>query len=149
MLTRQPCLHRYSLRLPGAPLILERRRLLNSVLEHGRGLSLQPISNRLSPQIKPALLACIGRELVRSGEVLFSIAVSRAVKSRFQSGWFMGRSRRSQIRRVGSTGRTTFGPSQVHGRGSHVRRFSSALPFLPIDPARPWAGISPLGYRAI
>ena len=49
------------------------------------------------PQITPAMLACIGRELVRSGEVLFSIAV-RSGQISLCSGWFMGRSRRTQIR---------------------------------------------------
>ena len=96
------------------------------------------------PQITPAMLACIGRELVRSGEALFSIAVRRGQISLSPVGswdvrggpdpasWFY------QNRHISGL--------QVHGR-SVLMSGASVLHFrYGIDPARPWAGISPLGF---
>ena len=94
------------------------------------------------PQIKPSMLACIGRELVRTGEALFSIDVRRGQISFAPVGSWDVRGDpdpASWFYRV-----DTYGPS-----GSRTRLLSGAsvLHFrYGIDPARPWAGVSPLGY---
>ena len=94
------------------------------------------------PQITPAMLACIGRELVRSGEVLFSIAVRSGQISLSPVGsWDVrgGPDPASWFYRV-----DTFGPSSSR---SVLMSGASVLHFrYGIDPARPWQGISPLGY---
>ena len=94
------------------------------------------------PQITPAMLACIGRELVRSGEVLFAIEVRRGQISLSPVGsWDVrgGPDPASWFYRV-----DTFGPSSSRSvlmSGASVLHFRYGS-----DPARPWAGISPLGF---
>ena len=94
------------------------------------------------PQITPSMLACVGRELVRSGEVLFAIDVRRGQISLSVVGsWDVrgGPDPASWFYRV-----DTFGPSSSR---SVLMSGASVLHFrYGIDPARPWQGISPLGY---
>ena len=94
------------------------------------------------PQLSPSLLACVGRELVRSGESLFAIDVMRGQISLSVVGswdvrggpapadWFY---RTDEYGPSGSRTRLLSGASVLHFRYG-------------IDPARPWAGVSPLGY---
>ena len=88
------------------------------------------------------MLACIGRELVRAGEVLFAIDVRRGQISLSVVGsWDVrgGPDPASWFYRTDE-----YGPS-----GSRTRLLSGAsvLHFrFAADPARPWAGVSPLGY---
>lgn len=95
-----------------------------------------------SDAITPTMLACIGRELVRAGEVLFAIDVRRGQISLSVVGsWDVrgGPDPASWFYRTDE-----YGPS-----GSRTRLLSGAsvLHFrFGIDPARPWAGISPLGF---
>ena len=94
------------------------------------------------PQITPAMLACIGRELVRAGEVVFAIDVRRGQISLSPVGsWDVrgGPDPASWHYRI-----DTFGPSSSR---SVLMSGASVLHFrYGIDPARPWAGISPLGF---
>ena len=94
------------------------------------------------PQITPSMLACVGRELVRAGEALFAIDVRRGQISLSPIGSWDVRGDpdpASWFYRI-----DTYGPSSSRTRllsGASVLHFRYG-----IDPARPWAGISPLGF---
>ena len=94
------------------------------------------------PAVTPSVLASIGRELVRRGESLWAVDVRRGQITLTPAGsWDIAGSANpeSHVYRL-----DLFGPS-----GNETRLYPSAsvLHFkFASDPARPWQGISPLGY---
>lgn len=94
------------------------------------------------PAVTPALLGMIGRELCRRGEAVFLIAIENGgIKLYPAAAWDIrgGAAESSWLYRV-----DIFGPSgnrtvTMPAAGVvHVR--------YAVDPARPWAGISPVGW---
>ena len=94
------------------------------------------------PAVTPSMLASVGRELVRRGESLWAIDVSRGVITLTPAGsWDIagGSNPETWVYRL-----DTFGPS---GSETRVYPASSVLHFrYAPEPERPWSSPSPLGY---
>ena len=93
--------------------------------------------------VSPTVLASVGRELVRRGESLWAIDVVHGeIELRPAGSWDIaggGADPASWVYRL-----AMFGPS---GNETRIYPSASVLHFkYATDPARPWAGISPLGF---
>ncbi len=101
-----------------------------------------PEDSALLAAISPGCLAMIGRELCRRGECIFILSVEDG-RLRFLSvgSWDI---------RGGFDERDWFYRCDLHGPSGSATRFVPAAAVLhfryAVDPARPWQGISPLGW---
>lgn len=112
----------------------------------GRAMSMATIepANGLTAAITPAVLAQIGRQLIRRGESLWRISASgEAVKLEEAGSWDV---RGDSDANLWSYRLDVFGPSgndTFHEPAESVLHFRYAT-----DPARPWLGIAPMAWAA-
>jgi len=96
------------------------------------------------PAVTPAVLAIIGRELCRRGECLFAITVEAGMVRLYPAAsWDM---------RGGPSPSTWLYRLDLYGPSGNVTRLLTADSVLhfryAVDPARPWCGLSPVGFAA-